>query len=751
MATEPTTVEKIAGLRWSISSNVANTFFVQFTFFGSVFVLFLSELGLSKSQMGVLLSLLPFSGLLALFVAPAVARYGYKRTYLLFFGARNLPAAALLLTPLVNQHFGGQITLIYVGIMVAAFSLLRSIGVTASFPWVQEYVPNSMRGKYTATNNMFTTIAGFIAVSSAGFVLARLAGLSGFMLLIGIGVTTGFISVWLAAFIPGGAPSPDVAGEERPKRDLREALGDRDFMRYLLGVGLISLAIVPLGSFLPLYMRDQVGLLDSQVVWLQMGALLGSLSSSYLWGWAADRYGSKPVALIGIIMRLILPIFWIFMPQQSSISVYIALAIAFAQGVADLGWGIGSGRLLYVSIVPPEKKRDYMALYYAWIGIVGGVSQLIGGRILDLSQNIQGTFLYIPLSPYFPLFLLAMLLPVVTVLIMRTIRDDQTLSMGEFVGIFMRGNPFLAMSFMMRFHMAKDEETIVLLTERMAQTRSPLTVDELLEALKDPRFNVRFEAIVAIGRMRPEERLINALVEVLLSNQPALSVVAAWSLGRLGDDRALEPLRQGMHARYRSVQAHSVRALGTLGDESAVPVMLERLGEEDDEGLQVAYASSLGKMQVTAAIHPILTLLKQTEDEANRMELALALARMAGEEHHFINLARQIQADIGTVLSQEVTGLKRRLPGDDPTQEALRRQMDACAGAFSRNEMSGGIDQLCQLMQQMPESLLDPAQRTILDHCGQQIARYGLERQEYILLALHVLHTEQPSHGGERH
>jgi hypothetical protein len=81
---EPTTVEKLRGLRWSIASNAANTVFVQFTFFGSIFVLFLNALGLSKTQMGFVLSLVPFFGLIALFVAPATARWGYKRTYLIF-------------------------------------------------------------------------------------------------------------------------------------------------------------------------------------------------------------------------------------------------------------------------------------------------------------------------------------------------------------------------------------------------------------------------------------------------------------------------------------------------------------------------------------------------------------------------------------------------------------------------------------------------------------------------------------------
>ena len=77
MTHEPTTVEKLHKLPWAIASNAALAIFVQLTFFGSVFVLFLNELGLSTSQIGFVLSLLPFAGLLALVVVarpwPALA------------------------------------------------------------------------------------------------------------------------------------------------------------------------------------------------------------------------------------------------------------------------------------------------------------------------------------------------------------------------------------------------------------------------------------------------------------------------------------------------------------------------------------------------------------------------------------------------------------------------------------------------------------------------------------------------------
>src|SRR5688572_18469429 len=118
---EPTTIEKLRGLRWSIISNAANTVFVQYTFFGSIFVLFLSELGLSRSQMGFLLSLLPYFGLMAIFVAPWTERFGLKRTYITFFGARALFAAGLLLTPWVFENYGPDTTLLFVAITTAVF------------------------------------------------------------------------------------------------------------------------------------------------------------------------------------------------------------------------------------------------------------------------------------------------------------------------------------------------------------------------------------------------------------------------------------------------------------------------------------------------------------------------------------------------------------------------------------------------------------------------------------------------------
>src|SRR5438876_12164861 len=184
----------------------ANSVFAQWTLLGWVFVLFLSELGLSKTQIGLLLSIFPLSGVLAPFIGPSAARFGYKRTFLVFFGLRKIVAGLLLFIPLVVSRFDPRITLIFVFGVVTTFAVCRAIGETALYPWIQEYVPNSVRGKYSAADNISSTLAAFLAAATAGYIVGRSTDLDRFSVLFAAGVVAGLISVWAASHIPGGGP-----------------------------------------------------------------------------------------------------------------------------------------------------------------------------------------------------------------------------------------------------------------------------------------------------------------------------------------------------------------------------------------------------------------------------------------------------------------------------------------------------------------------------------------------------------------
>jgi MFS family permease len=264
----PTNVEKLRGLPWGVAWSVTNSVFAQYTFFGSIFVLFLNQLGLDKAQIGSLLSLLPFLGIIALFIASPVARTGYKRVFIMSMGLRTATALLLLLAPGFLAQFGLGAVLAFIIVTVAAFGLFRAIGFTAFYPWLQEQVPDAMRGKYTAIKNALANLTAFLAMLAAGYVLGPDPGLGRFMILIAVGVVFGGISVWTCTRIPGGAPTRGNSTEQSSYREMATAARDPNFVRYLVGIGLVTLATVPLVSFVPLFMKEQVGLKSDQVVWL---------------------------------------------------------------------------------------------------------------------------------------------------------------------------------------------------------------------------------------------------------------------------------------------------------------------------------------------------------------------------------------------------------------------------------------------------------------------------------------------------
>lgn len=733
-----TNAEKIRKLPWNTALNANNNVFALLTYFGPAFVLFLHELGFSNAEIGFLLSLLPFMGLIAPIIAPRVAKFGYKRTFITFFGIRKIVTSGLLLTPVVLAQFGSHTLLIYVTLIVAGFALCRAIAETGMYPWAQEFVPDTIRGRYSAVNDIVSRLTGIVTTTVASYVLGLSLGLDRFMLLFAIAVVFGAIAVWSATHIPGGAPAHSTQKETLSYRHLARVLRDKNFLLYVAGLGILTIGTTPMSSFLPLFMEQQVGLTDSQVVLLQIGTLVGGLASTYLLGWASDRYGSKPIMLSGLYVKIFIPFAWLLIPRGSELSQPVALIITLISGSVDIAWAIGASRLLYVKVVPAEKRAQYMAVYYASIGLIGGLSQVLGGRLLDYTQGLSGQFLFFTVDPFFPLFIMAIVLTIVSIIIFTRVEPDSRFSVSEFAGLFIHGNPVLALESMFRYYRARDERETVAMTERMGKTKSRLTVDELLEALTDPRFNVRFEAIISIARMESDPRLVEALCNIVDGTELSLSVIAAWALGRIGDARAIISLRHGLDSPYRSIQAHCARALGTLGDKTMIPLLTERLQTETDKGLRIAYSSALGNLRAVEAVPLLLDILANTSNEGARLELALALARIVGHEQYFTRLLRQFRQDKATAACQSMTNSQKRLDIKDKELEALFTE---CANAFAREEFDQGIGLLVSIIRQLDADQHSLAGRAVLQECAAQLEVSKAAHQDYLLLALHTLST----------
>jgi len=746
----PTTAEKLRALPWALGANAGNAVFVQLVFFGPAFVLFLDELSISRTEIGFLLSLVPFTGLVALFIAPRVARFGFKRTFITFWTLRNIVSAFLLFVPFVALTFGVQASILLITMIMIGFSLCRSIAETGYYPWVQEYIPDTVRGKFSATNSALSNLVGIMATAVATFVIGLSDDINRFLILFTIGIGFGLLGVFMYSRIPGGASvNTDDNVNSMSYRDLLSTIKDKNLSFHILGILFFTFGTAPLYSFLPLFMRQEVGLTESHILSLQISILMGGLISSQLLGWSADRYGSKPVMLSGVILASFLPIGWLVMPRMLAISLPIAIMLAFFQGISTIAWGVGSGRLLFTQIVPRDKTSQYMAVYYASIGLIGGFSKFIGGIILDAFDGISGQFLFIVLDPYTVLMAISIVLPVVSVLAFRYVRSDGNLGVTEFAMMFVHGNPVGALSTMARFYRAKDVTQAVLLTEQLGHTNSPLTVDEMITAMTDPRFYVRFEAVISISRMSPNPQLTQALIDLLHGTEISLSVMAAWALGRIGDESALPALREGLDVDYKAIRAHCARALGTMRDHQIIPMLHERLKSEDDIGLRVAYAATLADLGATTAIPTLFAVLKATRNDKARMEIMLSMAKMVSDENHFVTLARGLQSDAGTAIAQELMRLRIRLNKNTLAKDELVKACSRATEAFGNDNMERGTAELIAIVEGILFLTHDLVAQKLLQGSLDGLKKWGMEHPEHALLALNILHEESLFSTGE--
>lgn len=428
---------KLRFLPWYYAHGALTNVFFLWTFGGTVFLLFLSQLGLPKQHIGILLSFFPFSGLVALFFAPAAARIGWKRVYIRGFAARYFVISTLLALPWVMGRWGQTAGLALVTIVMLAVALLRALGETAFYPWSQVFIPNAVRGRTNAIYTMITAVACGLALFIAGRILASGDGLGRFLWLIGIGSLIGFTGILCMLPVPAEQKHPPV-GTVSHWGSMLAALRDPALLAYLAGMGLVTIGSIFLVSFLPLYIKEELGLPGDLIVTLDILVTLGGAVFSLAGGWAADRVGGQPVLLLSLAVMLLLPLAWFFLsPAVPRLILWIA-ALFLAYGTCTNLANLASMRLLFNRVVPAQNATSYTALYYAWMGLSGGVAPFLAGQILgglkDLQFNIGG----IHCGAYHVLFLVSFALLFAGLLAYSRTPRDGRYGTREAIGLLLR-------------------------------------------------------------------------------------------------------------------------------------------------------------------------------------------------------------------------------------------------------------------------------------------------------------------------
>jgi HEAT repeat protein len=177
----------------------------------------------------------------------------------------------------------------------------------------------------------------------------------------------------------------------------------------------------------------------------------------------------------------------------------------------------------------------------------------------------------------------------------------------------------------------------------LGSVTTPAATTALCRAITaDADAEVRATAVTALGQQfagRPattDAETRDAAVDALLAaltDEAAVRERVPDALGRLGDERATDPLIDALsldatpvdEADDTAVRRAAANALGNLGDPAAVDSLLAALDDPDDLVREEA-AVSLGQLDDERAVAPVVGLLEGADDDRLRYRLVSALS-----------------------------------------------------------------------------------------------------------------------------
>ena len=121
----------------------------------------------------------------------------------------------------------------------------------------------------------------------------------------------------------------------------------------------------------------------------------------------------------------------------------------------------------------------------------------------------------------------------------------------------------------------------------------------LVKALKDEATAVRYAAANTLGAMKyaPAEEPLIALL-----SDAGMRRVAISALGQLQSKKAAKAIFSALSDPDRYTRLEAVRALGAIGDKSAVPELEKRLDKAEEPAVRVEAALALAKMGINTGL-----------------------------------------------------------------------------------------------------------------------------------------------------
>jgi len=387
--------------------------------------------GLSPAHYGLIISLPFWFNFLQVLVTPRLSQKMDARrlclvTAWLQFSGWALLTAALPFIPRAD-------TPLTLGVFLVGFSIISCAGAVNGVTWnawMQDVVPQRLRGKYFGIRNQVLQVSMIAFLLSVSGLTALLHGsLVAYMLLFGLALGVRVVSIIaLQRMVTPRERDGAVVPQRRLTwaEQLRILRADRGFMRFIGFGALMAFCVNLFGPFTPIFMYEELGLNVARANWILLFGSIGAAASFPAWGRLLDRYGNIPVMIVALGLWQLFALIWCVVDQTSLSLLYVAVP---AGGMFSAGYGVGLFALM-LKLMPPGARTFGVALFISLSSLAAAIGPPLGGYLITWAKE----FGFAPFSIYRVAFAVTPIASIFGALILRRVREENAARLGEVVG-----------------------------------------------------------------------------------------------------------------------------------------------------------------------------------------------------------------------------------------------------------------------------------------------------------------------------
>ena len=350
-------------------------------------IAYIRSMGANEFHIGIL-GALPTLMLFMQFVAAVAVNHLQYRRHLWFWAALT-HRLLLLPTALGPWMFPGLSNEFWVWMLLATTALNQGLLHFSSplwLSWMGDYLPHEGLSSYWGSRQLWMQITAALSLLGAAFLILH-SGLSievSYAVMTFIGTACGVADLLLFRKI--FEPPVQQVPSPRLRQVLSEPFRNREFRRYIGFMCFWNFAAMAGAPFISLYLLAEIGMDLYHVLLLWTISWVGGAMLSRTLGRWADSHGSQPVLVMCVALKSSNMLALLLVPHSPSIAFWILTPCFMLDAVLNAGILIANNGFM-IKNSPTENRTMYIAATTAIAGMVGGVTSILAGAVM---QTLSG-------------------------------------------------------------------------------------------------------------------------------------------------------------------------------------------------------------------------------------------------------------------------------------------------------------------------------------------------------------------------